>query len=447
MTLTDMRGAPVSTGNRKSLDGLERAFNLFQGFYLDPLAEIDAVLAEDPDFIMGHCFRAGLFVVSSDKQAEPEIAATVARVEKLAGKANERERGHLAAAKAWLAGDFHGAADCYGVVIANCPRDAVALHFAHQCDFLLGQSRMLRDRISWALPHYDEKVQGYGYLLGMRAFGLEEMGEYAKAEAAGRKALSIEVRDPWAVHAVAHVMEMEGRAEDGIEWLTSREHEWAPNNGFAFHNAWHLALFHLDRRNFAETLRIYDQAIHPKPTTAAMELVDAVALLWRLQLLGQDVGTRWRELADTYEPMAEDGYYAFNDMHAMLSFVADGREAAAGRLLRRLKQRAEDSDSNGVVTREVGLPIVRALFAFDKGDYDRAVELLLPVRLIANRFGGSHAQRDVVDVTLVEAAIRGGRRGLATALSHERLLRKPESPWAKILLTRASMTAPSRSAA
>lgn len=429
MALQDKRGVPVSTNNRQSLERFEEAFSLFQGYFNNPLTIIEEALAEDPTFVLGHCFRAGLMLVSTEKAAVPELQRSVEAAEALIDKANDRERGHMAAARAWLDGDFHLAVSRYGQVLIDYPRDALALQLAHQCDFFLGQSSMLRDRVARVLPYWDESVPGYGYVLGMHAFGLEEMGDYGRAEGTGRRAVELVPGDTWGIHAVAHVMEMQGRLHDGVRWFTERTNDWAPNNAFAYHNWWHLALYHLDLGQVDQVLGIYDQSIRPEPSTVALEMVDAAALLWRLHLLGFEVGHRWKELADTYEPVAEDAYYAFNDMHAMMSFVADGREAVAQKLLAALERRASGNDTNAMMTRDVGLPVCRALFAFGQGDYHTALDRLLPVRPIAHRFGGSHAQRDVLSLTLIEAALRSGQGRLARALMSERTDLKPTSPY------------------
>jgi tetratricopeptide (TPR) repeat protein len=311
------------------------------------------------------------------------------------------------------------------------------MQFAHQCDFLLGQSRMLRDRVAWVLPHWTRDDATRGFLLGMYAFGLEEMGHYGEAEAAAREALDGNPRDAWAVHALAHVLEMQGRTEEGIDFLESTSKNWAPGNGLAFHNWWHLAIFNLDRRNFARALELYDRSIHPEPSEVAMELVDAASMLWRLQVSGHDVGKRWDDIVAVWEQQTQDGYYAFNDLHAMMAFVSTDRRDAVDRLLATLERRAKDDDSNGLMTREVGLPACQAFDAFSRGQYDRTVDLLRSTRLVANRFGGSHAQRDVLDWTMIEAALRGGRHGLAEAIANERVARKPESPMARWFHTRA----------
>ncbi|MEQ8664103.1 MAG: GNAT family N-acetyltransferase [Rhodospirillales bacterium] len=431
MTKTDAWGAPVSTTDQTAIDGLNRAHGLFQGYFNDPVAVIDQTLETSPDFSMGHLFKAGLYALSTEKAAFDELPAMLETLGKLEGNMNDRERGHLAALRAWRNGDLLGAVELWGDVVAACPRDAIALQFAHQGDFLFGQTRMLRDRIDWVLPYWTENDPGYGFLHGMRSFGLEETGDYGEAESAARYALSLNKHDTWATHGLAHVFEMQGRTDLGIEFMESTADDWSIDNGFSYHNWWHLALYYLERDDPGSALRLFDDMIHPAKTDIAMELLDGAALLWRLFVLGHDTGSRWHDIADVYEGWVEDGYYVFNDMHAMMSFVATGRHAAADGLMATLDQRQNDDDINGLNVRQIGLPVCRAFMAFGQGRYDDAVRLLRPVRVIANRFGGSHAQRDVLDITMLESAIRAGDIPRAAAFSAERLARKPESPLAR----------------
>jgi tetratricopeptide (TPR) repeat protein len=438
MSIVDRRGVSVSTASHAALERLETATDLFHGYFGDPIATIDKALAEEPDFVMGHCFRAGVLATCTDKALEPELRASVEAGEALWPRANERERGHLAAARAWLDGDLATAIERWSAVLLEAPRDSLALQFAHLGDFYLGQSSMLRDRVARVLPHWDEHVAGYGFVLGMHAFGLEETALYDQAERTARRAVELNPRDPWAIHAGAHVMEMQGRHADGIRWLTEREADWSIDNAFAFHNWWHLALYHLDLGDTARALELYDRAIRPRPSSVVLEMIDASALLWRLYLRGVDTGARWRELVQTWEPTVEHGYYAFNDFHAMMAFVACGDEHAARTILATLERRAAGGGTNAMMSREVGLPLCRALAAFGHGDYGVAVDLLQSVRTAAQRFGGSHAQRDLIHLTLVEAALRAGQARLAQALAAERTALKPTSPFNRALALRAA---------
>lgn len=429
MSLMDCRGVPVSTQNRGLLQQYERAVDLSAGYFLDPFATVQAALEIDPTFAAAHCVRAGLIVTTTDRSLVPVLKESVESVEAMGRRANDRERAHIAAARRWLEDDFAGAVQAYGDILLDFPRDLFALQIAHVGDFFLGASTMLRDRVAQVLPHWDASTPGYGYVLGMHAFGLEETSLYAKAEDTGRRALEMNRRDPWAVHAVAHVMEMQGRLRDGIDWLTSRESDWAVENGFAFHNWWHLALFNLDMGEIHHVIDLFDRRIRPAPSQAPMEMIDASALLWRLELRNVDVGARWERLADAWAPSAEDAYYAFNDAHAVMAFVGAKRFEQANRMLTSLERRAQGIGTNAMMSRDVGLPLAQALIAFATGAYAECINLLLPIRTIANRFGGSHAQRDVIHLTLMEAALRCGNQRLARALAAERTQLKPTSPF------------------
>jgi len=430
MPKTDRRGAPFSNGSPRAHETYESALAALNSYFGDPVALIDAALAEEPDFVGGLVLRAGAIAMAAQKEFEPELRKSVEAAEALAGTANARERGHVAAARAWLDGDFAGATERWGAVAIEYPRDLLAVQLAHLGDFYNGNSLMLRDRIARVFPAWDKTVPGFGYVLGMHAFGLEEMGEYPRAEKNGYEALALEARDPWSVHALAHVYEMQARLAEGIQLMLTRKADWALDNAFAFHNWWHLGLYFLDVGDTERVLDIYDTRIRPKPSTLALEMVDASAMLWRLHILGVDVGGRFAPLAEAWAPMIDDGYYAFNDCHAAMAFVGAGRIADAERVVAALARAAAGRGTNARMAGDVGLPLAKGLVAFGRRDYGAAVDAILPIRAVAARFGGSHAQRDLLSLTAIEAALRGGRETLARALVAERLTTKPHSPLA-----------------
>jgi len=430
MSTSDRRGAPLSKGSAKALDTYERALAALNSYFGDPVAIIDEVLGDEPDFVGGHVLRAGAISMATQKDFEPELKKSVEAAEALAAKANDRERGHVRAARAWLDGDFAGATELWGDVAIEHPRDLLAVQLAHLGDFYNGNGPQQRDRIARVLPSWDNAVPGYGYVLGMYAFGLEEMGDYARAEETGHQALALNPRDPWAVHAVAHVYEMQARLADGIKFLVSRSQDWAPDNAFAFHNWWHLGLYYVDIGETAKALELYDTRIRPKESGVALELVDASAMLWRLTLLGVDVGARWKKLAESWAPRIEDGLYAFNDCHAAMALAGAGRLDEAELVTALLWKAARGGGTNARMAGDVGLPLAKGLLAFAREDYEGAIAAIMPIRHIAIRFGGSHAQRDLLSMTLIEAALRAGKRALARALAAERLALKPQSPLA-----------------
>ena len=438
MALSDARGVPTSATNPRCLEILETAIRQFQSYRGDAVETIDRALTEDPGFVAGHIFRAEMHMMLWEKSVLPEVEAGLGRLKALAGRATERERAHIAAIADWAAGDWQGMSARLDRIVADEPRDVVALQVGHLSDFFLGNRDNLRGRVARALPAYNRDDPGYGFLLGMAAFGLEECGDYGAAEDAGRQAIELEPDDCWAQHAVCHIMEMQARQEEGIAFMEGRKAHWAQDdNGFAFHNWWHVALFNLDNDRYDRVLEIYDTVLRPEPSEVQLEMLDAAALLWRLHLRGADSGGRFEELAATYEAFAaEHGFYAFNDMHAAIAYVATGRDEAADALEKAATAEAAGTGTNARMTREVGLPIVRAVRAFGAGRYGEAVDLLMPVRYRAWTFGGSHAQRDIIHRTLIEAAIRDGQQGLAQALANERVALKPDCPFSRSLRER-----------
>jgi tetratricopeptide (TPR) repeat protein len=434
----DRYGNPVSSANTRAIALYDRALDQLNTYRVDPLVAIEQALAEDPSFVMGHCFKAALLTTTSEAGAEPGIAQAVAHAEAAGRHANARERMHMAAARAWLGRDFHDAANRYGDIAVEFPRDLLALQVAHLQDFLLGRAPSLRDRPAQALRAWHGDEPGRGYVLGMHAFGLEECGDYTEAEARGRLAVELEPGDAWAAHAVAHVYEMQGRIDAGINWLEGTSPGWSEGNSFAYHNWWHLALHHLERGDHARALGVYDGRIRVPGTQVAMELVDATALLWRLHLRGVDTGSRWTEVADAWLRLNDNGYYAFNDVHALIACIGAERRHEADRILEALVRAAQFGGTNGAMTHEIGLPVARALLAFHRGDHAAAIEPLARVRAIAHRFGGSHAQRDLLNLTLVEAAVRARRTSLARALAAERAALRPNSPFNRELVRRAN---------
>ncbi|SFC98023.1 hypothetical protein SAMN05216321_10994 [Cupriavidus sp. OV038] len=442
----DARGLEVTSDHPEALAHYETGLALLHGYYGDPLAAVDAALAEHPDFAMGHALRAALMVTSGDGTAVPLLRESVEAGEALGDRANPRERRHLAAARAWLDGRFAESVQAYGDIAIDYPRDILAVQVAHLGDFLLGQSSMLRDRIAQVLPHWDKHVPGYGYLLGMHAFGLEESNRYEDAEARGREAVALNPRDPWAIHAVAHVMEMQGRLDDGAAWLHTRVSDWSEDNMLAVHNWWHLALFLLEQERYDEVLALYDAHLNRPAPAIALDLVDGAALLWRLHLRGVDAGARWAALADDWYTRGAAGYYAFNDVHAIMACLGAGREDAVAEIRAAMAGAAIGQGTNAMMSRDVGLPVADAMIAFARGDYAATVTLLMPVRILTHRFGGSHAQRDVFALTLIEAALRGRHANLAAALVAERAALKPMNPSLAALAGRARRTSQAQAA-
>lgn len=435
--MNDLRGVPISITDAACLEHYEQAIRHFQSYVGDPIATIERALAVRPDFVAGHALRAAALMSGGEQRFFELARGSVVAAEALLSVANERERLVVRALRLLADGDWASAGHAFDRVLAEYPRDVLALQLAHLFDFVRGDAKNLRDRITRVLPSWSSSVPGYAYVLGLHAFGLEECNEYDRALATAEQALSIEPTDGWAVHAAVHVMEMRGDVAAGIRFLETRQRDWAPNNTFAFHNFWHLAVFELDRGDIARVLELYDRHVFSPETDMSLQLVDASSLLWRLHLYGVDVGARFERVADLWTTKldGEHGFYAFNDVHAMLAFAATRREDSVTRVFRSLEGSAPGT--NTMMARDVGLPLARAIVSFASERYSAATELLAEVRDGANRFGGSHAQRDLLTLTLIEAALRSGRKSVARYYLNERLVHRPASALGQRLAARA----------
>ena len=429
---TDQHGLPLSGAGRAAARHYDRAIEELLHFRVEVVAETRAALDEVPGFPMGNVLSAYLGLLTTEaedaRKARRRFAAFRAGLD--AGALTPRERAHVDAVQALLDGDFLGCGARLAAITEQHPRDALALAAGHQIDFFTGDARSLRDRIGGALSAWHEDDRHYGHVLGMYAFGLEEAGHYDRSEEVGLRAVELNPRDVWGIHAVVHTYEMRGRFGQGIRYLDARLDDWSTGTFFNVHTWWHYALFALEAADVPRALAIYDAVL--AGGESSMELLDAAALLWRLYLEGDVRHERWLVLADAWPARVREPYYAFNDAHAVMAYVGAGRFAEADRLIAARQAYLTESRpgvTNHDMTARVGLPVCRALVAFGRGDHEAVVNLLYPIRHRVNEFGGSHAQRDAVQRTLLESALRGGRHDLARVLISERISVRPCSPF------------------
>ena len=425
---------PASVGaDIKSPPRWEHALELLLKHRGNPLVEIERVLANDPQSVSGHCLRAALIVCTDAVAARSSLAESLAAIEAACPEAQNPARRHAAAAQAWFNGDPALAVDRYGAILIDWPRDILALVVAHALDFRLGHRRMLRDRVARILPKWEATTPHYASVLAMYAFGLEENGQYRRAEKIARRALTLDPRHPGAIHVIVHVMEMEGRAREGLAFLAATESAWMDAAGIAVHLAWHRTLFHLALDDPDSALAVYDTQIANTRVPNMSALADASALLWRLQLRNVHVGERWQLLADSWEMQTLTGARPFYVAHAMMAFAGAGRTAAAVRVFEELPHVDTSGASSSYPEAALTPPLCKALLAFACSDYAACVEWLVRVRHIAHRCGGSLAQCDLIHLTFHEAAMRARKANLARALVAGRTAQKPASQLDRLL--------------
>jgi tetratricopeptide (TPR) repeat protein len=424
----DERGCPVDTRSADALSQFETAMWRMVSYYGDPIAALDQALAADPDWALAYIAKANCLLTMNEPRFADAARQYVEQAHARAFDSSRRERMHLAATSACVDGHWHEAVRLWEGILNEYPRDILALACAHLFDFYRGDALNLRRRVMRVLPDWSPGTPLRSYVMGMLAFGFEECNMYAMAEEAAEQALAIEPRDPWSVHALTHVYEMQGRHVTGEQFLNGTRRVWAPENNFAFHNHWHLGLFKLERLDLTGALEIYDSQCVVSGDDIALQRVDATALLLRLQLLGANVGDRWTAVSSSWLTQSQDvGFYAFNDVHAYIAHRAAGNDVAAAMLVTATTNLTTVS-SNHCMNRSVGVPLLRGFAAYFDGRFAQAVDELYAVRDSAHRFGGSHAQRDIIDQTLLASAIASGQSHLAQCLINERSMAKPITP-------------------
>ena len=435
MKLSDAHGNAVSSSSRPALEASERALWRMMSFYGTPIDDLDAAIAVDPGWALPHAMKAGFLLLLTEPALQADALRALADARHLGARANDRERDHIGALGQLAAGDWVGAGETWSALLARHPRDALALQWGHLLDFHRGDAQSLRARIGAALPAWHATDPLQPYVLGLHAFGLEESGCYAEAEDVGRRALDGTTRVPWAIHAVAHVMEMQGRHDEGRRWMSQWRPDWGgadveQRNGFAGHLGWHEALFALESLDDGAALATFDDYLRAEATEITLQRLDAASLLWRLQLLGVDVGERWQRLLAGWRLESNAaGHSVFNDMHATLALLGAGETASAADWVALAIAQAERRPGwNREVSRAVGAPLMHGLLAFGAGRFDSAFEAMAPLRAGLAGIGGSHAQRDVVGQTMLAAAASGVHRAAGRALLDERCRSRPSTP-------------------
>lgn len=429
----DCRGLGLTAADGEAVRHYDTTVEAYLGFKADTGDHLKACFKADPAMAMAQITKGyfmHLFATRRlDGKAREAAAAAHESIRERGG--TTRERGHLAALDAWCAGDFLRATAAWEAILAEYPRDALALRLAHYMHFYLGDDANLRDSVHRVLWAWDEAVPGYGYVLGMQAFGCEEAGDYGTAEAVGREAVERNPGDLWAVHAVAHVMEMQGRAREGIAWVRAGPEAWRDTNPFQNHVWWHLALFHLELGEQDAVLDLYDTRIRAEPSEEYLDIVNAASLLWRLEDEGGSAGDRWAELAELAAKRTGDHVLAFADAHYTMCLAAADRFAEGEHYLAAWANHAaaHAGETESAITAEIGVPLARAILEYRASRFGRVVELLIPLRYGLSRLGGSRAQRDVWARMLIEAAIRGGEVETARILLSERRGQRPNDPW------------------
>lgn len=417
--MQDLNGLSISTSSRAAAEAFDRTLRSYVGNRVDVSDHLGAALAADPEFGLAHCTKGYLMMLMYNAAVEPKVKEAETAARRFAFDA--REKLHVEALAAWREGDMPRALELWEQVLAAYPTDVLALRLAHFNYFWAGRREDMRASAERVAARWPGEQGTYSIVLSCLAFGLEECGEYAGAERAGRRAVEIDPTDGWGAHAVAHVLEMQGRQADGIEWLSKLEPHWSQINNFVHHLWWHRAMFHLQRGEHEAVLDLYDRRFRNLASPLVVKMPDlyidvqnAASMLFRLERRGVEVGNRWAELADKAEKRIGDCWSAFTLPHWMMALAAAGREDAARRMLGCMKE------SSNEVVKEVALPVCEAVLAHRRGDHQRVLKLVTPRLADLRRLGGSHAQQDVLLQMCLDSATQAANDEAAKAVRARR---------------------------
>ena len=425
--LTDERGLALTTSSERAVRAFDEAIACSLEYRLRITSVVQAMLTADPTFVMGHVLVGYLMVGRGTSEGVVDAAKALEAAEVHAGDhLTRRERLHVQALAALVQGERQRACRVWEEILSAHPRDLLALRRVHLESFWLGNQQRMCNAVLRALPAWDEATPRFGDVLGMAAFGHEELGDYATAERLGRRAVAINPEDMWSMHAVAHVMEMQGRHAEGLAWLDFAPDRWADRAAMRHHLWWHKALFHFERGELDAALDLYDSTVDPGPDLFYIDVQNCASLLARIELLGGDVGGRWASLAERAAAWADDHQMAFTDVHTIVPLARTERPEAEAHLAS-LEALAAGPGETASRLRDHVLPVCHAVAAFYAGDFRRSVKLLWPLKDDLVPLGGSHAQRDLFHLILLESALRAGRFDLARALAGERVVLREHS--------------------
>ncbi len=427
----DKRGLEMTASSQDSVDAFDATVDEFLAAGRDAAVLLKHVNETDPDMIMGQCVRGYFMRLPQQAHLIKGSDDACAKAITLLDGANPRERMHVSALQAWCQGDIRRTNAIWEQILVENPHDILAVRIAHTMHFFLGDLDLMRDSMARVMPRWSEDIPGYGFVLGCRAFSLEESHDFRQAEPMGRRAVEINESDIWAGHCVAHVLEGMGRRQDGIDWINSHEEAWKKRGIFARHMWWHRALHYLELERFDDVLAAFDSEYWPTPSEDNIDITNASSMLMRLTMLGIDVGDRWESVAKICEGRTEDRLRPFNDLHFIMALAVTGRTKAAREIVTSMRTYvAENDEKVGTlisVYRNAGIPVGESIIAYAEKDYAKVVDIMSGARYRMVPLGGSWAQRDVWVRILIDAAIKDGQDAYARALLAERITDCPSS--------------------
>jgi hypothetical protein len=406
--LTDRYELPLSTTSDGARDAYVQGCEAKLTMYPGAIDAFDRAIAADPGFAMAHAAKAHALMERGDAAA---ARASIAAANALAGGLSPREVSHVRFFDLLLAGGAEGALAALRQHLDSWPRDAVVLATTAFTNGLIGssgragQKRMLLELLERLAPYYGDDW----WFTAHHGMALSENGQRDAARPKIDRSLMQNPSNPWAAHARAHLCYEEGEADAACAFLAS----WLPNypreGALYSHLNWHQALGYLEAGDAAAALRLFREVFAPDVHTgpARGKVTDPVSFLWRWELAGHPRdAAAWRAAHDFATGAFPRAGVAFSDMHIALAQAVAGDAAA----LEALAGQVEELARSGLYPSGSMVPVVaRAFAAFERQDFPAAIDALEPIAGELERIGGSRAQLDLVEFTLLSAYVGADR--------------------------------------
>lgn len=409
----DPLGLPIRVQRPESLAAVGGFVSGFLAYEPQILAVLEA--AKHDHSLIVQTLAAVLWMFSESPAGPPQARAHLQCARAAALPATEREQSLAAAVAAWVEGDLTSVHTRHAEHTARWPRDLAALKLGQLQAFNLGDAPTML-RLAWTARG---AAADTAFWHGLAAFAFEQCHRLHEAEVHARQALALRAHEPWAEHALAHVLLTEGRFAEGRDFMARASPPWRGLTSFMrTHNFWHLALFRLELGEDAAALALYDDEVWGVDTGYSQDQVGAVSLLARLEWAGVDVGPRWQALAEHLAGRVHDQVLPFLDLQYLYGLARAGRPEADAMLAAIVAHAAQVSGPARSAWQQVAVPAAHGLLAHGRAmaepararreDWDSAAAALgqaVP-RLLA--IGGSHAQRDLFEQLWLDAAEHAG---------------------------------------
>lgn len=425
--LRDAQGLKVTTTSGTAIAAINQFVD--QSLSYGNQAEVIlTAIAADPTCAIAHAHAAAHYL-SQETAGDRMMAVPYLQAAKThMVQTTKREQLYIRAILAWASGDTQQAIAYHEEIAQQYPRDLASVQRGQYHYFYLGNKAGLRQIAEKVLPANRENH----YLYGMIAFGLEQCHQLAAAETVGRQAIEINRHDPWAQHAIAHVMETQGRMDEGIAWMESFSDTWTNCNSMLYtHNWWHVALYYLEKAEISDVLRLYDAHVWGRAAKqSAKDQVGAISLLLRLELRGVDVGDRWQELVPFLAARIHEHALPFQDLHYVYALARAGRTELVNEMLFSMQAYARKAlPENQKTWVEVAIPAAKGMAAHATREWERAIADLKATLPRLHQVGGSHAQRDMFEQVYLHAWLQAEQNHQALRLLEQRAIAQRYIPF------------------